>query len=64
MLICRVNALTKWFQEEKLPPLPIGSTFPLADLKAAMKSRVKSGSTVGSTIVIPPELDLKMKSKL
>lgn len=48
----RVAELTQWILEGKLPPPIVGETFPLADVKTALKRRVASGSTVGSTVVL------------
>lgn len=52
----RIRALEEWLKQDKLPPLPIGSIFPLQDVKDALKTRVASGSQIGSTIVIPPTI--------
>ena len=58
----RVKALTEWILAGKLPPPVVSSVFPLSDIKAAFLCKVRSGSQVGSTVVIPPPLDLDFSS--
>ena len=53
----RVEALTAWLLAGKLPPPVVSATFPLSEVKQAFRSRIASGSQVGSTVVVPPLLD-------
>jgi len=54
----RLKDLHEWAESGRLPPPSIASTFPLTEVKEALRSRMRSGEEVGSTIVRPPELNL------
>lgn len=60
----RYRDLHQWFEEGRLPPPKISSVFPLEDIRAALRARVKSGGEVGATIVQPPFDGRQCQSKL
>ena len=60
----RVAELTQWILAGKLPPPIVGESFPFADVKTALKRRVASGSTVGSTVVLLDEAASAARSRL
>jgi len=64
----RLKDLHDWLHSGRLPPPTVAKTFPLSDVKHALRSRVRSGQELGSTIVRPPGLNLpgaaREKSKL
>merc|ERR1712178_465439 len=47
----RLEDLNEWMVSGRLPAMPVAATFELEDVKAALRSRVQSGSVAGSTIV-------------
>mmetsp|Transcript_33204 Transcript_33204/g.105127 ORF Transcript_33204/g.105127 Transcript_33204/m.105127 type:complete len:394 (+) Transcript_33204:69-1250(+) len=59
----RLKDLHEWTHSGRLPPPTIASTFSLSEVKAALRSRMRSGEEVGSTVVQPPLLNLSI-SKL
>lgn len=52
----RVRDITEWTSSGKLPAPVVARSFPLAEVQAALRTRVMSGSENGSTVVIPPPL--------
>merc|ERR1712194_346291 len=64
MLKRRLRDLNDWLSNGRLPPPVVSSTFPLTDIKSALKTRVASGLEVGATIVRPAELNPVYSSKL
>lgn len=50
----RVADLERWFNERKLSPPEVGKIFPLSEIRDAFRSRVNSGGSIGSCIVVPP----------
>eukprot|EP01126_Amoeba_proteus_P066383 TRINITY_DN9596_c0_g2_i1.p1 TRINITY_DN9596_c0_g2~~TRINITY_DN9596_c0_g2_i1.p1 ORF type:complete len:397 (-),score=80.25 TRINITY_DN9596_c0_g2_i1:124-1266(-) len=54
----RVEQITKWIMRGDLPPPRISSIFPLLEVKEALKTRMNSGSQLGSTVVVLPEIEL------
>jgi NADPH2:quinone reductase len=61
----RSQKITEWLMTGKLPPPTIARTFPLTEIKEALKTRVDSGSLIGSTVVVPPEIQSEIwKAKL
>lgn len=55
----RVKQLEQWFEQGALPPPIVAQTFPLSRAKDALRSRVASGSSVGSTVVTIDDDDVK-----
>eukprot|EP00419_Tripos_fusus_P012991 CAMPEP_0172668814 /NCGR_PEP_ID=MMETSP1074-20121228/9291_1 /TAXON_ID=2916 /ORGANISM="Ceratium fusus, Strain PA161109" /LENGTH=393 /DNA_ID=CAMNT_0013485503 /DNA_START=68 /DNA_END=1245 /DNA_ORIENTATION=- len=52
----RIRDIEDWTFSGKLPPPVVARSFPLSEVKAALSTRVESGSELGSTVVIPPPL--------
>lgn len=52
----RIRDIEDWTFSGKLPPPVVARSFPLSEVKAALSTRVASGSELGSTVVIPPVL--------
>jgi NADPH:quinone reductase len=48
----RVEKITEWVISGALPPPVVAETFPLSDVRGALMTRVASGSTAGSTVVL------------
>lgn len=60
----RVRDIDEWTFSGQLPPPVVASTFPLSEVKAALRSRVTSGTELGSTVVCPPTLVGGVTAKL
>jgi len=52
----RLRDLTDWTTSGQLPAPVVSKSFSLDEVKAALRTRVASGSEVGSTVVLPPPL--------
>jgi len=52
----RIRDVAEWTSSGKLPAPVVAHSFPLSEVKAALRTRVQSGSEVGSTVVLPPPL--------
>lgn len=52
----RLQDINEWVFSGRLPPPTVGKVFPLSDVKSALRTRVDSGSVLGSTVVCPPRL--------
>jgi len=60
----RTRDLNDWTFSGKLPPPIIAKSYPLSEVKEALRSRVSSGSMLGSTVVRPPPLSGLSDAKL
>eukprot|EP00928_Gymnodinium_smaydae_P056017 TRINITY_DN39463_c0_g1_i1.p1 TRINITY_DN39463_c0_g1~~TRINITY_DN39463_c0_g1_i1.p1 ORF type:complete len:411 (+),score=38.56 TRINITY_DN39463_c0_g1_i1:36-1235(+) len=52
----RMRDISKWTSSGELPPPIVSKTFALDRIKEALRTRVNSGSELGSTVVLPPPL--------